>query len=65
MRKNKLPEKYKNAVLDEDGKVKSFTISLEGKNFRCRCGANCFHKPDKKNLQIYRCNGCGLTYTSE
>lgn len=53
------------AVLDEEGDVKSFTIKVEGSQFRCRCGANCFHKPDRENLDLYRCNSCYTTYEAK
>lgn len=49
-------------VLTEDGKVESFTLTVGGKPFRCECGANCFHKPYRTNLNVYRCNGCNKTY---
>lgn len=52
------------AVLTKDGEVESFTLKVGGQSFRCSCGANCFHKPDKTNINIYRCNSCNLTYES-
>lgn len=55
--------KYKNAVLNKDGTVKSFTISCHGEDIHCSiCGANCFHKPDKKDMSIYKCNTCDTKY---
>lgn len=50
------------AVLDEDGNIKSFVLTIGGEDFHCQCGCNCFHKPDKDCLTTYRCNGCGTTY---
>lgn len=50
------------AVLTEDGKIESFTLTVGGKSFRCQCGANCFHKPDRNDLDKYRCNSCNTTY---
>lgn len=35
------------------------------KGFRCGCGCNVFHKPDKTNLLLYKCNACGLEYEGE
>lgn len=55
--------KYKNAVLNDDGTVKSFTISCHGEYIYCSiCGANCFHKPNKEDLSIYKCNTCDTKY---
>lgn len=53
------------AVLDENGDVKTFTLKVEGRHFHCRCGANCFHKPDRENLEVYRCNSCYTTYEAK
>lgn len=53
------------AVLDEDGEVETFMLTVEGVDFHCRCGANCFHKPNRENVAIYRCNSCGLTYKAK
>lgn len=50
------------AVLDENRDIKTFTLKVEGEQFHCRCGANCFHKPDRESLEIYRCNSCYTTY---
>ncbi len=45
-------DKFKNAVLTEDGELEKF-IRVDGKLFRCRCGSNCFHKPDKNDLELH------------
>lgn len=57
-------DKFKNAVRTEDGNVKSFILNVGGKPFRCRCGANCFHKPNKDDLELYACNSCDTWYHS-
>jgi hypothetical protein len=46
----------------EAAKPKQVMPRVEGKPFRCECGANVFteYEPFK-----YRCNGCGATYTGE
>lgn len=54
-----------NAVRTPDGKVQSFILTVDGKPFRCHCGANCFHKPDKNDLELYACNACNTWYHSE
>lgn len=53
------------AVLDEDGNVKTITLKVAGKSFRCRCRANCFHHQDKENLNVYTCNSCGTSYEAK
>ena len=53
------------AVLTEDGKIKSFTLIVGGKDFFCKCGCNCFHKPDRTDLNKYRCNSCDITYKAK
>lgn len=53
------------AVLNNDGDVESFTIKVKGKSFYCVCKANVFHKPDKTNLNLYKCNSCGTCYDSK
>jgi hypothetical protein len=40
-------------------------IKVDGKSFRCDCGANVFHKPLKDNKCLYECNGCGLRIIGE
>lgn len=58
-------DRYKNAVKTDDGKLENFTVKLAGKSYRCTCGCNVFHKPDKTRLDIYRCNSCGETFETE
>lgn len=57
-------DKFKNAVRTEDGKVESFVLTVGGKPFDCRCGANCFHKPNKEDLNLFACNSCDTWYHS-
>jgi len=42
----------------KDGEIENFII----KGFRCNCGGNVFHKPDDRDLNLYRCNSCDATY---
>ena len=60
-----IEDKFKNAVLTEDGELETFILRVNGKLFRCRCGSNCFHKPDKSDLNLYACNVCGIWYHTE
>lgn len=60
-----MSDKYENAVRDEDGNVKSFTLKIAGKRWVCECRANCLHQPDKNNLNLFKCNGCGTTFETE
>lgn len=38
-------------------------LTVGGKNFRCSCGCNVFHKGDVKGLWI--CNACQTEYADE
>ena len=58
-------DKHKNSVKDEDGNLMNFTIKIGGNFFRCPCGCNVFHKPNKENLNYYKCNSCGSAYDTE
>lgn len=49
----------------EDGSLYQTMIKLQGKSFRCGCGCNVFHFPDKDNSDRYECNACGAQYVSE
>ena len=53
---------YENAVKHEDGSLHNFTVRIKGGNFSCGCGCNVFHKPDKENLDLYKCNSCGSEF---
>lgn len=55
-------EKVEEPVLNEDGSLENFTVGIGGKLFRCSCGCNVFHKPDKTKLELYGCNGCDARY---
>ena len=59
-----MKDKYQNALKDSDGNVESFTLTIAGKDFFCKCGCNILHKPNMNDLTIYKCNGCGTTYKS-
>lgn len=37
-------------------------IKINGKNFKCRCGCNVFHKPYIDEPHIYQCNVCDTQY---
>jgi hypothetical protein len=52
------PEPVRNA----DGSLQQFMPKVGGRPFRCRCGVNVFHKPDRTQPRIFRCNGCGTDY---
>ena len=50
--------------LMENGTLKEFILKINGKSFNCNCncGCNVFHKPDKNNLSLYKCNCCNREY---
>ncbi len=56
---------YDNAVKTADGKLDNFMIRLSEKPYRCECGCNVFHKPNKDRMDIFRCNSCGVTFETE
>lgn len=59
---------YSKAVLNEDGTLHNFILTIQGTNYRCpieNCGCNVFHKPDRDDLNIYRCNSCGTTFEAK
>ena len=45
-----------------DGTVQQFTLRIDGKRYVCPCWCNVFHKPDRENLDVYQCNGCGQQF---
>lgn len=49
----------------EDGSLHQFTLKIEGRPYRCECGCNVFHKPDKEKLMVYQCNSCKETFKTE
>ena len=57
--------KYNNAALTEEGELETFILGVDVNFFRCRCGSNFFHKPDKNDLELYACNACNTWYHSE
>lgn len=42
-----------------------YTLRIDGNSFRCECGCNVFHKPDKNDANLYMCNGCGQRFDCE
>ena len=52
-------------VLMADGDLHQWTLKIGGRNYRCKCGCNVFHKPDKGKLMVYRCNSCNYTFETE
>lgn len=48
-----------------DGSLHEFLLKSEGKSFRCSCGCNVFHKPDRTKPNIYQCNACEARYEGE
>jgi len=64
MRTESVADKYADAVTNADGSLENFMPRVGGKSFRCECGCNLFHKPDKMHQEIYECNGCGARYES-
>ena len=56
------PEEAIEPVRLPDGSLQSFLLRVAGKPFRCSCGSNVLHKPDKNKLELYKCNGCGATF---
>lgn len=59
------PKKPEEPVRGEDGKVKIFMPHVGGTAFRCHCGANCFRKPDRTQLDLYECQGCHDRFRGE
>lgn len=49
-------------VRTEDGNIETFLITVAGDEFSCKCGCNCFHKPDNTKLGLYECNSCGARF---
>lgn len=43
----------------KDGVLENFTVTIDGHFYRCSCGCNVYHKPDIRNLDLFKCNGCG------
>lgn len=55
-------DRYAQAVRHSDGSLHNFTLKIRGKPYRCPCRCNVFHKPDRKYLDLYECNGCGSRF---
>lgn len=58
-------DRYAEAVRLPDGSIENFTIRINGRLFKCNCGCNVFHKPDRKHLNIYECNACKTRFEGE
>lgn len=52
------------SVTLKDGSLENFTLPIKGKLQFCpnNCGCNVFHKPDDKNLNLYKCNSCNCKF---
>lgn len=48
-----------------DGTIENFMPKIGGELFKCRCGCNIFHKPDRDDPDIYECNACGNWYEDD
>lgn len=57
-----LEDKAPEPVRTDDGKLENFTLRIAGSPYRCPCRCNVFHKPDRTNLDLYECNGCGQQF---
>jgi DNA-directed RNA polymerase subunit RPC12/RpoP len=57
-----MEDKAPHPLLDVDDKLHNFTLRIAGKPYRCPCGCNVFHKPDREHLDQYQCNGCGQQF---
>jgi hypothetical protein len=44
--------------------TEQFMPKVDGKSWRCECGANVFHKPEGEP-DIFECNACGAWYTDK
>ena len=51
-------DRYAQPVTLADGSIQNFMLRINGKPYRCDCGCNVFHKPDRRYLDLYECNGC-------
>jgi hypothetical protein len=52
-------------LLHEDGTLHQFMPKVNGVTFRCECGCNVFHKPDKDDPELFECNSCQTWYRGE
>lgn len=58
-------ERKPGPLMGDDGKLECCTLKIAGKPYRCHCGANVFHHPDKSQLSLYECNGCNAQFEAE
>lgn len=57
--------KLNGPLLKEDGSLHQSTLKFNGVRYRCRCGCNVFHHPDKECLSLYECNSCKEVFDTE
>lgn len=57
-------DRHPQPVLTVDNCVENFMPMVGGVPFRCSCGCNVFHKPDRRFPEIYECNACTTQYSS-
>jgi len=57
--------RFNEPLLKEDGSLHQVMLKIAGKPYRCHCGCNVFHHPDKENLSLYECNSCKAVFSSE
>ena len=50
-------------LLNQNGSLYNVMAKVKGEAFRCECGCNVFHHPDKDDLSKYECNSCEARYT--
>lgn len=61
-------DKIPQPLREEDGSLKQFMFrnyQLSGRSFYCECGCNVFHRPDRENLDLYKCNCCWREYEAD
>jgi len=52
-------------VQTADGAIENFILRIGGRPYRCQCGCNVFHKPDRSHLDLYECNACKQQFEAE
>ena len=52
-------------LLNEDGSLHQYILRIGGKPYRCECGCNVFHHPDKTKLDVFQCNSCRDRFRTE
>jgi hypothetical protein len=51
-------------LINGDGSLYNTTLKVAGKPYRCECGCNVFHHPDKTDMDLYQCNGCDNRFSA-